>query len=624
MPEAVERVSLFPSPPFKPEREYPPTDFETRRTSASPRRAPTMAMRLATSIARVAPALRTPTVVIRSTAAAARRPPRLHGRVSQRCSTRSLAVRKAHSIPSSIVWRTGSTVLPSTMSPRASSGVSNCTAVTPSLCNNSTPGQSGLTGGLPGYLVSIGYDLATGWGSLDVANFIDGARTVGAPTTTTLSGCRPAPSPARNPLVSLPRLLTQPRQTCRREPHSSCKQSNYKDPLRLQYLTTVSTVSYTNLQQTDRITATCPARAAFEGSICSAVLLKIDQEETAIFGVFKVLFIIHRVPARLRWTDGNIFRERINVRAYSSHHPERRQCSPPDVQRSGVESVDGDLRESASRAEFLCCHLSRRQHLPCDFSAPLTISVAALTTTTTLSGPYFTPSGSSISLSATVSGVLDVPGGEYTPNVQFYNGKSLIGSVAPAIALSSTSTTTATATLSTTLPAGSYTITAFWPGDLYTSSSTSTVLPVVSSAAGITVTPTTRQVTLPAPGATGLDTLTISSFGGTSGNANSACAVTYSGSLTISAAPTCSLSNPTVTLTAESTATSVLTLSTVGAQTVADLNDDAPGQGPLVLCVVGFISTLIRRRRFASSEHRRACLLALAAGACWLTLGCNK
>jgi hypothetical protein len=245
-------------------------------------------------------------------------------------------------------------------------------------------------------------------------------------------------------------------------------------------------------------------------------------------------------------------------------------------------------------------------------SAPLTISVAALTTTTTLSGPYFTPSGSSISLSATASGVLDVPSGEYTPNVQFYNGKSLIGSVAPAIALSSTSTTTATATLSTTLPAGSYTITAVWPGDRYTSSSTSAVLPVVSSAAGITVTPATRQVTLPAPGATGFDTLTITSFGGFTGGANLTCAVSYSGSFTISAAPTCSLSQPTVTLTAGGTATSILTLSTVGAQTVADFRNVTPGQGPLVLCVVGFISTLVRRRRFAASEHWRACLLARA------------
>jgi hypothetical protein len=54
----------------------------------------------------------------------------------------------------------------------ASSGVSGCTASLPSLCNNSTPGVGGLTGGLAGYLVGDGYDPATGLGSIDTANLL--------------------------------------------------------------------------------------------------------------------------------------------------------------------------------------------------------------------------------------------------------------------------------------------------------------------------------------------------------------------------------------------------------------------------------------------------------------------
>ncbi len=54
----------------------------------------------------------------------------------------------------------------------ASSGVANCVVVTPSLCNNSTPGPNGLNGGLVGYAVGPGYDLATGLGSIDVANLL--------------------------------------------------------------------------------------------------------------------------------------------------------------------------------------------------------------------------------------------------------------------------------------------------------------------------------------------------------------------------------------------------------------------------------------------------------------------
>ena len=61
----------------------------------------------------------------------------------------------------------------------ASSGVSSCVATTPSLCNNSLPGTTTLAGGLPGYLVTKGWDATTGWGSLDVANYVKAVSTTG-------------------------------------------------------------------------------------------------------------------------------------------------------------------------------------------------------------------------------------------------------------------------------------------------------------------------------------------------------------------------------------------------------------------------------------------------------------
>jgi subtilase family serine protease len=54
----------------------------------------------------------------------------------------------------------------------ATSGVANCSISTPSMCNNSIPGPTGLTGGQAGYPVTTGYDIVTGLGSLDVGNFI--------------------------------------------------------------------------------------------------------------------------------------------------------------------------------------------------------------------------------------------------------------------------------------------------------------------------------------------------------------------------------------------------------------------------------------------------------------------
>jgi subtilase family serine protease len=54
----------------------------------------------------------------------------------------------------------------------ASSSVTNCSTSIPSLCNNSLPGPTGLSGGLAGYAVGAGYDLATGWGSIDAAKLL--------------------------------------------------------------------------------------------------------------------------------------------------------------------------------------------------------------------------------------------------------------------------------------------------------------------------------------------------------------------------------------------------------------------------------------------------------------------
>jgi pseudomonalisin len=60
----------------------------------------------------------------------------------------------------------------------SSSGVTGCTVSVPSMCNNSVPSANALTGGLAGYVVSAGYDQATGWGSIDVANLLSAATSV--------------------------------------------------------------------------------------------------------------------------------------------------------------------------------------------------------------------------------------------------------------------------------------------------------------------------------------------------------------------------------------------------------------------------------------------------------------
>jgi hypothetical protein len=73
----------------------------------------------------------------------------------------------------------------------ASSGVTGCSVSIPSMCNNSTPSPTALTGGLAGYLLTAGYDLVTGWGSIDVNNLLNavnpGFSIAATPSTLSLS-----------------------------------------------------------------------------------------------------------------------------------------------------------------------------------------------------------------------------------------------------------------------------------------------------------------------------------------------------------------------------------------------------------------------------------------------------
>ncbi|WP_176441721.1 Ig-like domain repeat protein [Granulicella rosea] len=68
----------------------------------------------------------------------------------------------------------------------ATSGVTSCSLTVASTCNTSTPGTSGLTGGLSGAALTTGYDLATGLGSIDVSKLINAVASPLPATTTNL------------------------------------------------------------------------------------------------------------------------------------------------------------------------------------------------------------------------------------------------------------------------------------------------------------------------------------------------------------------------------------------------------------------------------------------------------
>lgn len=63
----------------------------------------------------------------------------------------------------------------------ATSGVSGCTLAKPSMCNNSAPAATSLTGGQAGFEVGAGFDRVTGLGSLDVNEFLESYVPTAAP-----------------------------------------------------------------------------------------------------------------------------------------------------------------------------------------------------------------------------------------------------------------------------------------------------------------------------------------------------------------------------------------------------------------------------------------------------------
>lgn len=75
-----------------------------------------------------------------------------------------------------------------------SSGVSGCNIETPSMCNNTMALSGSNPSVVVGYEVNVGYDLATGWGSLDVGNLLSALTSQPHPAQSTISLTTPLPN----------------------------------------------------------------------------------------------------------------------------------------------------------------------------------------------------------------------------------------------------------------------------------------------------------------------------------------------------------------------------------------------------------------------------------------------
>jgi len=183
------------------------------------------------------------------------------------------------------------------------------------------------------------------------------------------------------------------------------------------------------------------------------------------------------------------------------------------------------------------------------------LNAAVVSAVTTSLSVTATPNPAVTNQTVTLTATLTPGTSSSTPTgtVQFYANNSAIGS---AITLSSNIATT-----NYSFPtSGTYAITAIYSGDTHFATSTAAAVSLVVNTPAFTVTPATITYNLVSGATTGnTDALTIVSTGTFAGTVTLSCVVT---SVSGTAAGTCSLTPPTVTLTSGSTSASTLRITT--------------------------------------------------------------
>ena len=524
----------------------------------------------------------------------------------------------------------------------ASSGVSNCTVAIPSMCNNSTPGPTTLTGGQPGYLLTTGYDLATGWGSLDVANFLTAAASAGLATTTKLTGSsgtltgtqtltfNVTVAPGSGSSASVPtgtvQIFASGVAISPVVPINASGQVVYNIS---------STLLPFGLSE---ITAVYAGDSNFEASTSNVLSLTLNPTGTA--------------ASTLTLTATPASTDPTQVVTLTATFAGTGSTLAPTGFLT-IDAVDGGsllvlTRQTPfnNKVTYITSlvagtHAYQAVYAGDSTYGPVSSSVLRvisnpLPTTTTLSGTTVANTVTSASFLATVTGLFTNAPSTRTV-VRFFDGPTLLGAVQPLLAASTAVTTTGTALFGVTLPAGSHSIFAVWPGDNYTATSTSSPLAVVSVAPGITATAASTTIT-DSQGSAATDVLTIASIGGYTGSANLSCAVSYAGTLTIVAAPTCSVSSNAVTVSPGSTAMSTLTIATTSSHTSlrhAQAEISKAGRGSnqggrrLLLCgLLLWVGASFRRRKQMDALRRlrltRLLLVVVAGSAMLATVSCSS
>lgn len=488
----------------------------------------------------------------------------------------------------------------------SSSGVSNCSVSTPSTCNNSTPGPAGLAGGQQGFLLTDGYDLATGLGSLNVSAFLNGITGTRQATTTVLSGTSGTVygSQALIYTVQVSAASGTPTGTATLQVDGS----DVSQPVRLDS-SARATVSTPNSAATGAhlVTARYSGDGDYSASTSQAVSITVANAGTTV--AKPVLMVTPLQPVA-----GNSVTLSVALPGSSGKTPTGTVAFLSNSAVVGVATLTNgtaqlNLGVLPPGSYMFNANYSGDQTFASVYSDAVYITIAKAVTTTSLT---MTPTSITTADSGVLRGTVFVaglpPSVAVSGNVVIQDGRSTFTTLPISKAAGPLSAAVGFIVTSP-LSAGTHNFSATYSGETSSASSVSTAVPVTVS--GFNVSASVSTLALSAGAISGNTfNVGVTSGGGFSGAVALSCTVAYTGSGTAFNAPTCSLNNQSLTLSPSvTTGNTLITVQTTAPRAAALSVPVAASAGISIAGLLMLVLPGTRKHRI-----RLLCFAVLAAG----------
>ncbi len=503
------------------------------------------------------------------------------------------------------------------------SSSADCTSTTPNLCNNSTAGPSSPTGGLAGDTLQVGYDTLTGLGSLDVSNFVNAAALLPPPSATSLAIAATPTTVAAGQQVSFTATLSP---SGAGTPTGNVYIYFNGQPVAVGSLhgNIVSGLSASFATPgVYTVSAAYPGDLNFAGSITDhPVQIAVTPAPVAVSG-----FLVQATPSSIQAGQSVVFTATVSGNPTPSGTV---QFFSNGTAVGGAVALSGGVG-STSAVTFPTAGtyaITATYSGDANFTSATSQSLPFVVAAVPVPVPSFVITASPGTVIAGQSAVFmarltgsPLPSG----TVQFYSNGASLGS---AVQIVNGVATTPAVSFPT---AGTYTITATYSGDASYAFAIApglafVVTPGNESLPGISLTSSPSAIVINSGATSGnSSTVKVQAAGGFSGLVSLSCAVT-SVSGTVTGMPLCSVTPSSITLAANDSATSVVSIGTSltkaaspSGQLASNRNDLGSPMRRLSLALL--LALLIPASRRRAVRARLGRLPALVVSLAFLLLG---